>query len=78
MTGGQVCAQPPLQLDLVAVSGANQYTVKPPAFVSTVAPLIVAVFSAALDEAWLEGVLAGLLEFDEELLHAPVISVAAG
>jgi hypothetical protein len=77
LTGGQIFAQPPLQLDLVAVSGANQYKVKPAAFVSTVAPLIVAVFSAALDDAWLAGVLAGLLELAEELPHAAVISVAA-
>lgn len=50
-TGGQYWAHDPLQFDLVAVSGANQYSVKPFALVSTVAPPIVAVFRAALDEA---------------------------
>src|SRR5271165_3081932 len=77
LTGGQICAQLPLQLDLVAVSGANQYKVKPPAFVSTVAPLIVAVFNAVPDDAWPAGVLAALLELPEELPHAAVISVTA-
>ena len=43
-TGGQFCAHVPLQLDLVGVSGANEYSVKPLALVSTVAPPIVAVF----------------------------------
>ena len=43
-TGGQFCAHVPLQLDLAGVSGANEYSVKPLALVSTVAPPIVAVF----------------------------------
>ena len=43
-TGGQFCAHVPLQLDLVGVSGANEYSVKPLALVSTVTPPIVAVF----------------------------------
>ena len=43
-TGGQFCAHVPLQLDLVGVSGANEYSVNPLALVSTVAPPIVAVF----------------------------------
>src|SRR4029077_221309 len=43
-TGGQICAHVPLQLDVVDVSGANEYSVKPLALVSTVAPPIVAVF----------------------------------
>jgi hypothetical protein len=30
LTGGQVCAHVPLQVDLVGVSGANEYSVKPP------------------------------------------------
>jgi hypothetical protein len=74
-TGGQNFAHEPLQLDLVAVSGANQYTVKPLALASTLVPLIVAVFrtvpeadtgeAAALDE--LLGVVAEplLLAVDE-------------
>jgi hypothetical protein len=49
LTGGQYVAHDPLQLDLVAVSGPNEYTVKPLALVSTVAPPIVIVFKA-LDE----------------------------
>ncbi len=48
-TGGQNFAHPPLQLDLVAVSGANQYSVKLLALVSTLVPLIVAVFRAAVE-----------------------------
>jgi hypothetical protein len=48
-TGGQYVAHDPLQFDVVAVSGANEYSVKPFALVSTVAPPIVAVFRA-LDE----------------------------
>jgi hypothetical protein len=50
VTGGQKWAHEPLQLDLVAVSGTNQYSVKPLALVSTVTPPIVAVFRAVLDE----------------------------
>ena len=49
-TGGQMAAHDPLQLDFMLVSGANQYSVKPFAFVSTVTPLIFLVFSAVLDE----------------------------
>src|ERR1022692_41985 len=45
ITGGQYAAHAPLQFDLVAVSMANQYSVKPLAFVSTLAPPIVVVFS---------------------------------
>src|SRR5215471_12225038 len=51
LTGGQIRAQLPLQLDVVAVSGANQYRVKPWALVSTAALLIVVVFSALPDTA---------------------------
>ena len=49
-TGGQYVAHDPLQFDLVAVSGANQYSVNPFALVSTVAPAIFVVFRAELDE----------------------------
>src|SRR6516162_2117927 len=45
LTGGQIWAQLPLHFDVAAVSGANQYRVKPWALVSTAAPLIVVVFS---------------------------------
>jgi hypothetical protein len=44
-TGGQYWAHDPLHLDFVEVSGANQYSVKPLALVSTVAPPIFAVFT---------------------------------
>jgi hypothetical protein len=44
VTGGQFCAHVPLQLDLVDVSGAKEYSVKPLLLVSTVAPPIVALF----------------------------------
>jgi hypothetical protein len=50
LTGGQNWAHEPLQLDLVAVSGTNQYSVKPLALVTTVTPPICAAFRAALDE----------------------------
>src|SRR5690242_10138854 len=43
-TGGQNVAHAPLQLDLVDVSGAKEYSVNPLALVSTVAPPIVAIF----------------------------------
>ena len=46
LTGGQIWAQLPVHRDVVAVSGANQYRVKPCALVSTAAPPIVVVFSA--------------------------------
>ena len=50
VTGGQNPAHEPLQLDLVAVSGTNQYSVKPLALVSTVTPPMFAVFRAVPDE----------------------------
>jgi hypothetical protein len=46
LTGGQYVAQLPLHFEAVEVSGANQYKVNPLALVSTVAPLMVVVFSA--------------------------------
>jgi hypothetical protein len=62
-TGGQYVAHDPLQLDLVAVSGSNEYTVKPLALASTFVPLIVVAFRAELEEvpgeaAALDGLLA--------------------
>ena len=44
-TGGQFCAHVPLHFDVVDVSGANEYSVKPLLLVSTVTPAIVAVFT---------------------------------
>jgi hypothetical protein len=46
VTGGQNVAHEPLHFDVVAVSGTNQYKVEPVALVTTVAPPILAVFSA--------------------------------
>ena len=76
-TGGQIWAQPPLQFDLVAVSGANQYRANRWPLVSTVTPLIFAVFNAVPDEAGLDagaaalkGVLLAPPEPDDELPHA--------
>ena len=49
VAGGRICAQVPVHVDVVAVSGANGYRVKPWALVTTVTPLMLAVFSAASD-----------------------------
>jgi hypothetical protein len=74
-----------LQFDLVAVSGANEYSVKPLALVSTVTPPIVAVFRAVPDElavaeaaaeAAADG-LPGLLGVVDELPHAAASSATA-
>src|SRR5215472_3200649 len=46
VTGGQNVAHEPLHFEAVAVSGTNQYKAKPLALVTTVAPPILAVFSA--------------------------------
>jgi hypothetical protein len=85
-TGGQYVAHAPLQFDLVAVSGTNEYSVNPWALVSTITPPIVAVFRAVPDELALaeadEAPAAdGLLELCgavvDELPHAAAISAAA-
>ena len=74
LTGGQNVAQEPLHFEVVGVSGANQYKVNPLALVSTVAPPIVAVFSALLEAAAPEvAVLAGL----PELAQAAIATAAA-
>jgi hypothetical protein len=89
LTGGQIWAQLPLQFDLVAVSGTNEYRVNPLAFVSTVALPIFLVVSAVPDAAGLEldadaldagavdGVLAAPLELDDELPQAAAINAMA-
>jgi hypothetical protein len=51
LTGGQYVAQDPVHLDVVEVSGANQYKVNPAELVSTWVPLIVVVFNAVPDAA---------------------------
>jgi hypothetical protein len=51
VTGGQIWAQAPVHFDVVAVSGANEYKVKPLALASTVAPLTCSVFNAPLAAA---------------------------
>ena len=63
----------PLQLDLVGVSGANEYSVNPLALVSTVAPPTVAVFRLPAVAAAGLLVLVPLLPLVEEVadeLHA--------
>ena len=83
VTGGQFCAHVPLHFDVVDVSGANEYSVKPLLLVSTVAPPIFAVCTVPAAAA------AGLLvlvpedEGDEvpegvaDELHAARAAVAA-
>jgi hypothetical protein len=83
VTGGQFCAQVPLHFDVVDVSGANEYSVKPLLLVSTVTPPIFAVCTVPAAAA------AGLLvlvpgdEGDEALegvadeLHAARAAAAA-
>src|SRR5215831_16819204 len=83
-TGGQNVAHEPLHFDVVAVSGTNQYKAKPLALVTTVAPPILAVFSAllpaaagALDAgAALEALPPELVELDE-LPQAAITKAAA-
>ena len=81
LTGGQKWAHEPLQLDLVAVSGTNQYSVKPLALVSTVAPPIFAVFRAVLDEPAVGDAVAELPDPAElppdELPHAVATTASA-
>ena len=70
-----------MQFDLVAVSGANHYTVNPFAVVSTFAPPIVTVFRAVADPAAgeeaalgeLPALLAVLVLAGEEVPHATAI-----
>jgi hypothetical protein len=71
LTGGQTVAQDPVHLDVVEVSGANQYKVKPAELVSTWVPPIVVVFNAVPDEAP-----AADVELDE-LAQAVTASTAA-
>jgi hypothetical protein len=88
-TGGQIWAQAPEHFDVVAVSGANEYRVKPLALVTTVTPLTCAVFSAPLAAAVLDAEAldaeAGALDdappalpLDDELEHAaaPIATAA--
>jgi hypothetical protein len=82
-TGGQNVAHEPLHFDVVAVSGTNQYKVKPLALVTTVAPPILAVFRALLPAAGaleagvaLEAAPPELVELDE-LLQAAITKAAA-
>src|SRR5690348_16288258 len=52
-TGGQYVVHEPLHFEVVGVSGANQYKVKPLLLVSTVAPPMLAVFRLpAAGAAW--------------------------
>jgi len=88
-TGGQIWAQAPEHFDVVAVSGANEYRVKPFALVTTVTPLTCAVFSAPLAAAVLDAAVldaeAGALDdappaavpLDDELEHAAALTATA-
>jgi hypothetical protein len=71
VTGGQICAQAPVHFDAAAVSGANEYRVNPWGLVTTLTPLIVAVFSAG-------GVPLPAPVPDDELEHAaaPITTAA--
>ena len=79
-TGGQKAAQDPVHLDVVEVSGTNQYKVKPAELVSTCVPLNVVLFSVVPDEpaAGLDAAAAGglLLEL-AEFPQAAMASTAA-
>jgi len=78
-TGGQNVAHEPVHFDVVAVSGTNQYKVKPLALVTTVAPPILAVFSTLLPAAGALEAGAGLEAAPPELveLQAAIIKAAA-
>jgi hypothetical protein len=77
VTGGQFCAQVPLQVDVVGVSGAKEYSVNPLALVSTVAPPIVAVFRPpAAAAAGLPLLLLPLEEDVADELHAASTAAA--
>jgi hypothetical protein len=71
-------AHEPPHFDVVAVSGTNQYKVKPLALVTTVAPPILAVFSALLPAAAgaLEAAPPELVELDG-LLQAAITKATA-
>src|SRR5215472_10535033 len=77
-TGGQNLAHWPLHLEVVLVSGANQYRVKPLMFVSTEAPSILAAFTRLLGIAAPAPVpvVPGVPELPE-LPHPVAISAAA-
>src|SRR5512140_3526430 len=76
-TGGQYVAHEPLQFDLVEVSGANQYSVKPLALVRTATPPMVVVFSALLLAAALEAGAAALEVVPPELVELVELPQAA-
>src|ERR1700745_522982 len=79
LTGGQFCAHVPLQLDLVAVSGANEYSVNPLALVSAASPRIVVVFGlpAVVATGLLVLVLPPVEEEVPDELHAASTAAAA-
>src|SRR6516164_7836353 len=78
-TGGQKVAQDPLQLDVVEVSGPNQYKVRPAELVSTWAPPIVLIINVLADEPPAAcAVLCALEDVElDELAHAATASAAA-
>jgi len=84
-TGGQLTAHDPVHLDVVDVSGANEYSVKPLLLVSTVTPAIVAVFTVSaaagaellLPEAEDEGEDEGVGDAPAELHATRAVAAAA-
>ena len=77
LTGGQNVAHDPLHFDVVEVSGANQYRVKPWPLVSTLTPPIVVAFSALPLAACAPEFAAGELLVEVELPQAAIIKAAA-
>jgi hypothetical protein len=71
-SGGQAAAHAPLQFDLVEVSGAKEYSVKPLLLVSTFTPPIVAEVTLLAPAA------AGLLLVPEEVAGAALEAVLDG
>src|ERR1700722_4547664 len=76
VTGGQKVAHDPVHLEVVEVSGANQYSVLPAELVSTAVPLMVVMFTVlpplaagALEAAALLAPAAGALAAADELLE---------
>jgi hypothetical protein len=78
LTGGQDVAHDPLHLEVLEVSGANQYKVNPWALASTLTPPMVVVFSVLPLAACVpEFAAGGVLLIELELPQAPIIEAAA-
>jgi hypothetical protein len=75
-TGGQYVAHDPVHMDVVEVSGTNQYNVLPLALVTIAVPLMVVIFSALVALALAGAELAGAELAGAEL--AALLAPAAG